>query len=308
MLLPQGLNPGSYTPFTHDNKLNEKVLYEELERVTPGSGGLHGPAGHSEFSSLTFDEWKAWTDIMVEVAHKANIPAWSFLGTESFEKTLPYADYALKAGADGFFLINPYFNRYSQDAAYLYYRDFAKAYSDTPIVFYPSKQGGTHIEPATIARIAELPNIVGMKLSPDNSFEEIVKILALTKGKPDFKLIAGNLTMLYPMLAHVDFASSCSSMSNFSHEWSLNLWRAYKAQDWAAAEMWTQKLSRTFFVLSTGHRHEGARAGHKAALELLGRKMGPPRRPGLPAGEEHISRIRKVFEEEGLLNGTGSST
>ncbi len=75
MLLPEGLIPGSYTPFTADFKLNEKVLREELERVTSGSGGLHGPAGHSEFASLTFDEWKVWTDIMIDVAKKAKIPA-----------------------------------------------------------------------------------------------------------------------------------------------------------------------------------------------------------------------------------------
>ena len=51
----------------------------------------------------------------------------------------------------------------------------------------------------------------------------------------------------------------------------------------------------------SGDRHVGARAGHKAALALLGRPVGLPRRPGIPASEEHIARIRKVFQEEGLL-------
>ena len=301
LLLPEGLNPGSYTPFTADNKLNTKELQDELQRVTPGSGGLHGPAGHSEFAALTFDEWKAWIDVMVDVAKKAKIPAWAFLGAESFEKTVPYAEYAMKAGAEGIFLVNPYFSRYGQEAAYLYYRDFAKAFSDLPIVFYPSDQTGNHIEPATIAKIAQLPNIVGMKLSPDNSFEETIKIVRLTKNNPTFRLVAGNLTILYPFLCNVDIQSSCSSMSNFSHEWSLNLWRAYRAKDWEGAEKWTEKLSRTFFVLSAGHRHEGARAGHKAALKLLGKDFGQPRRPGIPASEEHIVRIKKVFQDEGLL-------
>jgi len=301
MLLPVGLNPGSYTPFTTSNRLNETVLYEELERVTSGSGGLHGPAGHSEFSSLTFDEWKVWIDIMVDVARKAGIPAWAFLGSESFEKTVPYAEYALKAGADGFFLINPYFNRYSQEAAYLYYSDFAQAYSSTPIVFYPSNQTGNKLGPATVGRIAELPNLLRMKLRPDNSFDATINTVRLTQTIPDFNSVAGNLTMLPPFLANVDIKSSCSSMSNFSHEWSLALWQAYRAKNWEDVEKWSQKLSRTFFVLSTGHRHEGARAGHKAALGLLGRDVGAPRRPGRPATEEHVARIKQVFQEEGLL-------
>jgi hypothetical protein len=53
MLMPVGLNPGSYSPFTADNKLDAKALERELKLVAPGSGGLHGPAGHSEFASLT---------------------------------------------------------------------------------------------------------------------------------------------------------------------------------------------------------------------------------------------------------------
>jgi hypothetical protein len=116
VILPEGLNPGSYTPFGADNKLDQKALARELKLVTPGSSGLHGPAGHSEFASLTFEEWRGWTDVLVDVAHGAGVKAWSFLGAESFEKTAPYIEYAIKAGADGVWLIAPYFNLYSQEA------------------------------------------------------------------------------------------------------------------------------------------------------------------------------------------------
>src|SRR5258706_11038768 len=118
MLLPEGLLPGAYTPFTADYRLDEKVLSEQLQAVIAGSGGLHGPAGHSEFASLTFDEWKVWVDVLIDVAHGAKIKAWPFMGAESFEKTVPYIEYAVKAGADGVFVIAPYFNLYSQEAAY----------------------------------------------------------------------------------------------------------------------------------------------------------------------------------------------
>lgn len=302
MLLPEGLNPGSYTPFTTNNKLNEKVLHEELERVTRESSGLHGPAGHSEFASLTFDEWKVWTDVLVDVAKKAKIPAWSFFGTESFEKTVPYGEYALKAGADGFFVIAPYFNLYSQEAAYLYYKDFANEFPDTPIVFYPSHQTGNHFEPATIAKIAELPNIVGMKLSCDFTSNQLNKIILQTRHIKTFRWIAGGLLDLYPLMCNVNFQASCSALSNFSHEWSLNFWKAYLKRDWPTVEKWQKKLSRIQDVMvASGHRHIGSRAGHKAALALLGRDIGLPRRPGIPASEEHINRIKNVFQEEGLL-------
>jgi 4-hydroxy-tetrahydrodipicolinate synthase len=302
MLLPEGLNPGSYTPFTSDNRLDEKALSRELQLVVKGAGGLHGPAGHSEFASLTFDEWKVWTDVLIDVAHGANIKAWSFFGAESFEKMMPYAQYALNSGADGFFVIAPYFNLYSQEAAYNFYRDLAAEFPETPIVFYPSHQTGNHFTPATIAKIAELPNIVGMKLNGDASYDEVNRIIRLTKDMKTFRWVTGGLNVLYPLMCSIDIKASCSPMSNFAHEWSLNLWNAYLRRDWPTLETWQKKLARVQTVMNVSDdRHIGARAGHKAALALLGRPVGLPRRPAVPASDEHIARIRKVFEEEGLL-------
>jgi 4-hydroxy-tetrahydrodipicolinate synthase len=302
MLLPEGLNPGSYSPFTADNRLDDKALERELKLVVKGSGGLHGPAGHSEFASLTFDEWQVWTDVLVDVAHGAGIKAWPFLGAESFEKTLPYMRHAVAAGADGVFVIAPYFNLYSQEAGYSYYRDLAAEFPETPIVFYPSHQTGNHFSPATIARIAELPNVVGMKLNGDASYDEVGKTILLTRHLASFRWVTGGLNVLYPLMKGVDIRASCSPMSNFAHEWSLNFWQAYRQQDWPAVEKWQQKIARIAAVMNVaGDRHVGARAGHKAALALLGRPVGLPRRPGLPASDEHVERIRKVFQEEGLL-------
>ena len=302
MLLPEGLTPGAYTPFTSDNKLDEKVLAEQLQFVVKGSGGLHGPAGHSEFASLTFDEWKGWTDVLVDVANQAKIPAWSFFGTESFEKTLPYAEYALKAGADGFYVIAPYFNKYGQDEGYQYYVDLAHEFPDTPIVFYPSHQTGNHFAPPTIAKLAAVPNIVGMKLSSDDRFDEVSNIVLQTCDNSAFRLVMGSLNHLYPLLCNVDLKASCSPFSPFAHDWSLALWNAFLARDWPTVKKWQQKIGRISRVVNVStNRQIGARAGHKAALALLGRPVGHPRRPGRPTSEEHISLMRKVFVEEGLL-------
>jgi dihydrodipicolinate synthase/N-acetylneuraminate lyase len=78
VLLPEGLIPCSYSPFTKDGKLDAKVLEARLESVLEGSSGLHGPANHSEMCALTFDEWKLWIDVMVSVAKKAKIKTWAF--------------------------------------------------------------------------------------------------------------------------------------------------------------------------------------------------------------------------------------
>jgi dihydrodipicolinate synthase/N-acetylneuraminate lyase len=265
MRLPEGLLPGAYTPFTDDHKLNPKVLADQLQHVSKGAGGLHGPAGHSEFASLTFDEWKVWTDVLIDLAKKAKIPSWSFFGTESFEKTLPYAEYARKAGADGFYVMAPYFNLYGQEAAFQYYRDLAKEFSDMPIVFYPSLQTGNRFEPATVARIAELPNVVGMKLNGDYTYDQVSKIILLTRDNKTFRPVTGGLNVLYPLMSNVDIKASCSPFSNFAHEWSLNLWKAYGERNWPELEKWQRKIGRISAVLNVaGDRHVGARAGIEA--------------------------------------------
>jgi 4-hydroxy-tetrahydrodipicolinate synthase len=196
----------------------------------------------------------------------------------------------------------PYFNLYSQEAGYLYFKDLAAEFPDTPIAFYPSVQTGNHFTPATIAKIAELPNIVGMKLNGDAPFDEVSKSVLLAKDIKNFRWVAGGLNALYPLMASLDIKATFSPFSNFAHDWSLNMWNAYLAHDWPEVEKWQKKISRIATVMNVaGDRHVGARAGHKAALALLGRPVGLPRRPAIPASEEHIAQMRKVFVEEGLL-------
>ncbi|MBC2666642.1 dihydrodipicolinate synthase family protein [Novosphingobium flavum] len=307
MLLPEGLNPGAYTPFDRNGRLNQKQLAEELRLVTRGVGGLHGPSTHAEYVSLTLSDWKAWAETVIDVAQGAGVKAWPFLGSESFEKTLEQATHAMKLGADGIFVMAPYFNKYSQESAFEYYRDIASTFSDTPIVIYPSHMTGNHFSPATIARIAALPNIVGIKMAPDNEFADTAKIVLSAETNPSFNPVAGGLLQLYPLMKGVDIKASCSALSNFAHDWSLNLWTAYLAKDWPTVRKWHLKLARIAAVLSSGPGG-GAQAGHKAAIRLLGRDVGEMRRPGLPATDEHVARIRKVFEEEGLFESQAANT
>ena len=302
MLLPEGLITSSYTPFKDDYSLDEKTLRARLEAVTEGATAINGPMGHGEIASLTFDEWKVWTDILMDVAKQARIQPWSFFGAESFEKTVPYANYALKAGAVGFVVLAPYFNEYGQDAAYAYFRDLANTYSNTPIIFYPSLQTGNQFRPATIAKLAAVPNIVGMKLNGSDTFYTISEIMRLTRDIPDFRIVAGGFDTLYPLLRDAGIRATFSPSSAYAPEWSTRLWKAYQERDWKTADVYSTKLTLvTKAMLPPGGGHIGAHAGHKAAMGLLGKPVGLARRPGMPVSEEHLAQIRKALKEHGLL-------
>ena len=75
-----------------------------------------------------------------------------------------------------------------------------------------------------------------MKLNGDATYDEVGKTILLTKDIKTFRWVAGGLNVLYPLMCGLDIKASCSPMSNFAHEWSLNLWNAYQERDWPAVE------------------------------------------------------------------------
>lgn len=300
MLLPQGLIPCSYSPFTRDNHLDVDVLRERLDSVVEGATGLHGPAHHSEMLTLSFEEWQQWTDVMIDVAGKNNLKTWSFFGTESFEKTVPYAEYAQKAGADGFILHPPYKIKYSAEAAYQYILDFANKYPNTPIIFYPTFQMDVPTDPYLAAKLAKIPNVVGLKLTRVFNIEQASELYSLTRNTENFRLVTGSLLNQYA-LRGLGITASFSPQSNYVHGWALELWKALQSKNWRAADTWYEKIAKLHraFNHPGGFIHEYA--GEKAAMALLGRSVGNPRRPGLPVTEEQLKVIQKALEDAGLI-------
>lgn len=299
MLIPYGLIPGSYSPFIND-KLDTALLRERLEAVTKGATGLHGPANHSEMCMLTFDEWKAWIDTMVSVAREHNINAWAFLGAESLAKTVPYIEYALEAGCNGIILHPPYKVEYSQEAAYLYYKEICERYPEVPFVIYPNFSCPDPQSPYLVARIAQLPNIVGVKMTRRFNIEQAGEIYSLTRKNPHFNITTGSLINMYA-LRGLGLTSSFSAQSNYIHEWALELWNALQDKDWERSDEWYDKIAKLHraFNHPGGYLHKYA--GEKAAMQMLGKNVGSLRKPQLGPTEVQMEVIRKALIESGLL-------
>jgi 4-hydroxy-tetrahydrodipicolinate synthase len=301
MLLPEGLIPGSYSPFNANYELDINALKERLTSVVEGSTGLHGPANHSEMVSLSFEEWKQWTDTMIGVARENKLKTWSFLGAESYEKTIPYVEYALKAGADGFILHPPYKVKYSQEAAYQYVKEIAKTFSDTPIIFYPNFNIDNPTNPYLAARLAEISNIVGMKMTRIFNLEQASEVYNLTRDNDNFRIVTGSLLNMYA-LRGLKLNASFSAQSNYVHKWAIELWKALQSEDWRSADLWYEKIAKLHRALNHPGGYLHTYAGEKAAMGLLGKSVGTLRRPGLPPTDAQLEVIKKALIEAELIN------
>lgn len=300
MLIPKGLIPGSYTPWTEDEELDVNTLRERLESVAEGASGLHGPANHSEMCMLTFDEWKQWIDTMVSVAKKHGITSWAFLGAESMKKTLPYVEYAVKAGTDGIILHPPYKVEYSQDAAVVYFEKICGMYPDVPFMMYPNFNcpGGT--TPALVQRLSEIPNVVGVKMTRRFNIEQAAEIYSMTRKNPHFNVCTGSLINMYA-LRGLGFSASFTAQSNYAHKWALSLWNALQTKNWGEVDYWYDKIAelhRAFNHPGGGYLHKYA--GEKAAMKLLGRSVGGLRTPWTPPTEQQIKVISDAIEKSNI--------
>lgn len=300
MLMPEGLIPGSYSPFTEDEKLDIDTLRERLESVVPGSNGLHGPANHSEMCMLTFEEWKAWTDTMMEVAKPHGLQTWSFAGAESLMKTIPYIEYALKVGADGIILHPPYKVDYSQDAAFEYFRKVTEIYPDTPFLLYPNFNCPDAQSPYLANRIAQLTNVVGLKMTRRYNIEQAGEIYSLTRNNPHFNIVTGSLINAYA-LRGFDLKASFSAQSNYKHDWAVKLWEAMQAKNWEEADYWYDKIALLHRALNHPGGYLHKYAGEKAAMAMLGKSVGGLRSPSLPATEAQKEIIHKALVDAGLI-------
>jgi 4-hydroxy-tetrahydrodipicolinate synthase len=206
----------------------------------------------------------------------------------------------LKAGADGFILHPPYKVKYSQEAAYLYARDFAKEFPDTPIIIYPNFSTEIPSDPYLVNRIAQIPNIVGTKMTRIFNIEQAGTLYSLTRNNEHFRLVTGSLINMYA-LRGLGIKASFSAQSNYNHAWSLELWNALQSEDWKAADHWFDKILTLHHALNHPGGHLHTYAGEKAAMDLLGISCGPVRRPGLPPSEAQIAVIKKALEDAGLL-------
>jgi 4-hydroxy-tetrahydrodipicolinate synthase len=290
----QGCGTALITPFKQDQSIDEKALRALVEWQI--ASGIHFlvPCGTTgETPTLSKDEWLRVIDITIEV-NGGRVPivagATSNCTAEAVEKA---RELDRRKGVDAILTASPYYNKPTQEGQYQHFKAIAEAV-DKPLVLY-SVVGRTaaNIEPATLGRLAKIPNIIAVKEASGN----ISQIAEVFNHVPEnFLVFSGDDAITIPVIAlgGVGIISVCS---NEIPREMAELTAAALKNDWPKA----RRIQRQFLRLMQANFLESNPMPVKAVLAMMGRIEEVLRLPMLPVKPETRSKLEKIAGEVGLL-------
>jgi 4-hydroxy-tetrahydrodipicolinate synthase len=288
-----GCGTAMVTPFGRDGSLDEPTLRKLIQRQIDAGVDFLVPCGTTgESPTLTHDEHLRVVELTVEVAGN-KVPVLAGAGGYNTAEVIALAGELAAIGADGILSVTPYYNKPTQEGLYQHFRAIASGVS-LPIVLY-SVQGrtGVNIEPATVKRLAEIENIVGIKEASGS----ISQMAAILNAVPDdFMVLSGDDAITLPLIA-LGGRGVISVVSNEIPAEMTRLTRLGLGEDFAGA----REIHRRFHALMEMNFLESNPIPVKAAMTEM-RLLEPVwRLPLVPPKAENQSRIRSVLRSLGLV-------
>jgi 4-hydroxy-tetrahydrodipicolinate synthase len=281
------------TPF-RDGKVDLKAFGEIVERqIAEGTQGLVPCGTTGETPTLSHDEFLAVVGTAVKVA-KGRIPVIAGTGSNSTVHTIELTQAAEELGADAALVVTPYYNKPTQEGLYLHYRAVASA-TRLPILIYniPGR-AAVEMSVETMARLAKLPNIVGVKDATANLARVTQQRLACGI---DFIQISGEDPTALGFNAHGG-VGCISVTSNVAPRLCADMQNATLKGDYSAA----RKIQDRLMSLHEALFCETSPAPVKYAASLLGLCGADCRLPLAPLSETSKAKVRAAMTQVGLIN------
>lgn len=280
------------TPFDDSGAVNytqAAALVKHL--IDNGSDGIVVAGTTGESPTLSDDEKIRLVRTVKEaVGGRAAVVAGT--GTNDTKHSIHLTKEAQRAGADGILLVNPYYNRPSQDGLYAHFRAVAES-TPLPCMLYniPSRTG-VNCLPETIAKLSEIPNITAVKEASGN-LDQSSEIRSRTKD--DFRIYSGDDSLTLPILS-VGGSGVVSVASHLVGREIQEMVRSYERGDARKALQIHIRLFPLFKVLFITTNPVPL----KAALNASGFKVGTPRLPLVEATPKEKEQIQAVLKELAL--------
>jgi 4-hydroxy-tetrahydrodipicolinate synthase len=288
-----GCGTAMVTPFRKDFSLDEEALRRLVRRQIAGGINFLVPCGTTgESPTLSHEEHLRVVAITLEEA-KGKVPVLAGAGGYNTREVTETARECERLGADGILSVTPYYNKPTQEGLYQHYKAIAAAISIPVILYNVPPRTSVNIEPATVRRLAEIENIIGVK-EASGSIAQITQVIQ--QAPQGFLVLSGDDSLTLPVVA-MGGRGIVSVVSNEIPAEMTRLAQLCIAGDFTGARV----LQRKYQPLMEVNFVETSPGPVKAAMAEMGLLEPVWRLPLVAPKPENLAKIRAVLESLALL-------
>jgi 4-hydroxy-tetrahydrodipicolinate synthase len=281
------------TPF-RNGKVDEAKLKELVEfHIANGTDGLIPCGTTGEAPSLSHDEHHKVVELVVEAA-RGRIKVVPGTGSYSTSDAIEMTKHAERAGAAGALVVNPYYNKPTQEGLYRHFRAVAESVAIPILVYNIQSRTAVNVETATLARLVrDVKNIVGVK-EASGSLDQMSQVIAACG--PDFSVLSGDDNITLPLLA-IGGSGVVSVIANIVPRETADLVHAALDGDWKRA----RDLHYRLFPLARAAFLETNPIPIKEMMALAGMLEPEFRLPMCRMSDANREKLREIIKPYGLI-------
>ncbi|HZM87171.1 MAG TPA: 4-hydroxy-tetrahydrodipicolinate synthase [Blastocatellia bacterium] len=288
-----GCGTALVTPFKEDLSVDEAALRSFVDFQISGGIDFLVPCGTTgESPTLTDADHRMVVEIVVQSA-RGRVPVIAGAGGNNTAHVIKLARECERIGVDALLSVTPYYNKPTQEGLYQHFKAIAESTSLPIILYNVPPRTNVNILPDTIVRLAEIPNIIGVK-EASGDISQIAEIV--NRVPPEFKVLSGDDSMTLPLIA-VGGVGLISVASNEAPKELVALTRACLDNNLDEA----RRLNRKLWPLMKVNFIETSPGPVKAALAMMGKIKEVYRLPMVPVTPETKEKLRAVLVELQLI-------
>jgi 4-hydroxy-tetrahydrodipicolinate synthase len=280
------------TPFK-DGKVDEEAYRELIEfQIENGTRAIVPCGTTGESATLDMDEHNRVINMAVNAVNK-RVPVIAGTGGNSTSEAIELTEHAKKIGADATLQVTPYYNKPTQEGLYQHFKAIAKAVPLPQVLYNVPGRTSVNMLPVTVARLAELSEVVGIKEASGN-LGQMAEIIRLAGDK--IVLLSGDDNVTLPVLS-IGGKGVISVVANIVPKDSADMVTAWEEGNFEKAKGLFYKL----FPLCQAMFYETNPIPVKTALALMGKIQDELRLPLSPMAPANLDKLKTALKDYGLI-------
>jgi 4-hydroxy-tetrahydrodipicolinate synthase len=280
------------TPFKN-GKVDEKALCKLIEwHISGGTNGIVPCGTTGESATLEYEEHYRVIEITVKAVNK-RVPVIAGTGANSTDETIMITRKAKKLGADAALLVAPYYNKPTQEGLYRHYKSVADAVKMPVVLYNVPGRTAVNILPSTVARLAEIGNVVAIK-EATGDMKQVSEVIRLCGDS--IAVISGDDFTTFPLLAlgGKGVISVTANIAPREVSDMCRLWKEGNLEEARVLHYRLEPLNQAMFI-------ETNPIPAKTALALMGRIREEFRLPLCEMSAPNREKLRKTIKDFGLI-------